>query len=166
MGLSLKNSCPVFSCCFSHAISIFSGNATYILSCGWSWTLLSALITQGPSPHPRPYGACSSAALTWEHAYRICPWNMLPASQPWGRQAKEPEAAESWGAGHLGLDSQFWEVTFGKPPLYLTLHSTCLPPSLGLPGASLEVPVSSRYSSHHLVLQSSAGSDCLRLVLE
>lgn len=101
-----------------------SGNATYILMLWLELdTPFSALITQGPSPHPRPYGAqqcCSDMGACTGSV----PGNMLPASQPWGARAEGTRSRQSPGAaGHLGLD-----LTFEKSPsesrlLYLTLHS-------------------------------------------
>ena len=104
--------------------------------CDWSWKLPSLPLSRRVLlPTPGLYEAQQCCSDMGGRTGSV-PGNMLPASQPWGARARGTRSRQSPGAaGHLGSDLSFEKVTFGKPPSLPGLALTCLPPSLGLPGA-------------------------------
>lgn len=123
-GPQLENSCPVFSCCFSHAISAFRKCHVYIdIVVGVGNSLLCPSHVGSFSP-PRAFMKLSSAALTWEDAQDLsletcCLQVSLGVLVP-----EEPEAVRVLGR------QVTWDQTsvLRKSPseshlLYLALHS-------------------------------------------
>lgn len=122
-GPQLENSCPVFSCCFSHAIFGLQEMPRTYWCCGWSWTLSLPLSRRVLLPTPGLYGAQQCCSHMGACTGSV-PGNMLPASQPWGARAGGTRSRQSPGAaGHLGLDLSFEKSPSESHLLYLTLHS-------------------------------------------
>lgn len=100
--------CPVFSCCFSHAIFGLQEMPRTYWCCGWSWTSPSLPLSRRVLLPPQALWSSAVLLLTWEHAQDLsletcCLPVNLGALVP-----KEPRSRQSPGGGRPpGIRPQF-----------------------------------------------------------